>query len=316
MRFRYGIIFGFIVLCVSGLLVQLRWEPRFGHDDDITSVAFSLDGKCIASAGADRKIRIWNALSGHQVRVLRRQNIANSIAFSPDGETIAIAGFGFQIELWAWKCGQVRNSIRGGKKISATSSVAFSPNGKYLASGGQVCFLKGKPFADTVCLWAAEKGEALFKIPGQADNNHARSVAFSPEGNTLAVGCRDGSVRLFEVPGGTEDCKLEGHLGSVNCVTFSPDGALIAAAADSLWLKVEPSTRSPGERDSDLMKAAIILWDARSRTKKSMVPLGEVWLKCVAFSPTGQILAAGGSSVPSLMFSVGKRRRSWYLSPP
>ena len=56
------------------------------------------------------------------------------------------------------------------------------------------------------------------------------------------------------------------------------------------------------------MKAAIILWDARSRTKKSMVPLGEVWLKCVAFSPTGQILAAGGSSVH--LFDVVVRKEA------
>jgi WD40 repeat protein len=105
--------------------------------------------------------------------------------------------------------------------------VAFSPDGKSVASGSQ---------DKTVRLWDAATGEEKQKLEGHDD--YVSAVAFSPDGKTVASGSEDKTVRLWDVATDEERQKLEGHDGAVSAVTFSPDGKTVASGSHDRTVRV------------------------------------------------------------------------------
>ena len=134
---------------------------------------------------------------------------------------------GVENDLWTFwtKNGEKRNGL---KHEGVSLSVAFSPDGKTLASGG---------WDKTVRLWDVATGTEKKILRGHLDSIH--SVAFSPDGKTLASGGWDKTVRLWDVATGTEKKILRGHLDSIYSVAFSPDGKTLASGSSDgtvgLW---------------------------------------------------------------------------------
>ena len=202
-----------------------------GHTDNVSSVAFSADGKILATGSWDDTIRLWNPDTGqHLTTFSGHGDNVNAIAFTPNGETLASGSSDDTIKLWNSE-GLVRATLYG--HSGSVRTVAFSPDGEILASGSD---------DNTIRLWNPTTGQPIAALEGHAAS--VRSVAFSPDGTTLASGSWDGSVRLWD-PTTKEYLKtFYGHSYGVNAVAFSSDGTTLASGSGDgtilLW-EIEPA---------------------------------------------------------------------------
>jgi WD40 repeat protein len=229
-----------------------------GHSSEVVSVAFSPDGKTLASGSWDKTIKLWDVATGAELRALTgHSTYVISVAFSPDGKTLASASYD-TIRLWNVASGAQLRMLTG---HSAVYSVAFSPNGKTLASGSN---------DKTIRLWDMGSGAELRALTGHSSAVY--SVAFSPDGKTLASGSWDNTIKLWDTSSGTELHTLTGHSSAVNSVAFSPDGKTLASGS---WDKT------------------IRLWDASSGIELQTLTGHSSAVYSVAFSPDGKTLASG-----------------------
>ncbi len=195
-------------------------EPRvlLGHADKVWDVAFSPDGKRIASAGHDQTIKVWDVRARKELLWLRGHDGAVlSVCFSPDGSKIVSASADGTVKVWDSQGGEATLTFKGHSE--GVLCVRFSPDGKQIASAGA---------DNTVRLWNAQTGKPELTLVG-----HSRSViglSFSPDGKRLASGSADGTVRVWETQTGKLLLCLEGNAGSISSVCFSPDGGRIASA--------------------------------------------------------------------------------------
>ncbi len=157
------------------------------NSTSITSMAFSPDGKRLASGSSDGTVTLWDVPREKKPRtLLGHTREVDSVAFSSDGKQLASGSMDKTVKLWNTETGkEIPTSMR---QDGTVFSVAFSPDGKRLASGSK---------DGTVKLWNTETGEKICTLPGHSES--VNSVAFSPDGKQLASGSSDGNVRIWEV---------------------------------------------------------------------------------------------------------------------
>ena len=251
-----------------------------GRSNSVDSVAFSPDGRTLATVLGDNKVRLWDAASGLRLHVLKgHSDTFISVAFSPDGRTVATGSSDGTTWFWDATTGSRKPHMLNGFS-DAVSSVAFSPNGRMVATGSR----DGK-----ARLWNAGTGRRLRVLEGHS--SWIQDVAFSPDGHTVATGSSDDSARLWDVATGRELHVLVGHTHVVSSVAFSPDGRTVATGS---W---DGSAR---------------LWDAAAGAAGHELRVLEGYqdrVASVAFSPDGRTVATGSEDGKARLWDAGTGRR-------
>ena len=230
------------------------------HTHRVNSVAFSPDGRTIASGSDDETIHLWDGITGRHIRTLvEHERDINDVAFSPDGRIIAGGSDDDHIHLWDASTGNHIRTLEG--HTHRVNSVAFSPDGRTIASGSD---------DDTLRLWDAATGNDIQTLEGHT--NRVNSVAFSPDGRTIASGSDDETIHLWDGITGRHIRTLVEHERDINDITFSPDGSIIAGGSDD---------------------DHIHLWNASTGNHIRTLEGHTDWVNSVAFSPDGRIIASG-----------------------
>ena len=279
-----------------------------GHMADVSSVAFSPDGKLILSGARvpDRTLKLWDAASGKLIRSWEAHTLGvAAAAFSPDGAQLVSGGEdetrpGHTLKLWDAASGQLIRvfEVRGAR----VTSVAFSPDGGRLLSGNDDKALQ---------LWDAASGQLIRTFTGHS--GEVKAVAFSPDGTRLLSGGKGkGALKLWDAASGQLIRTFE-TTGWVNSVAFSPDGARLLTgdggraklwdAASGQLLHTFTGTRgigleavafSPDGTHLLTRGVALKLWDAATgRLVRTFEPTRPV--NSVAFSPDGTHMLSGGA---------------------
>lgn len=211
---------------------EKRLEWLIGYD--VSACAYSPDGKTLAVASLQSltSVSLWDAQTHKLIRRLpKKMTNTFCVAFSPDGKTLAVgtsSHFGgdrdanydsYVVVLWDWRTGRRLRSLR--RHGGTIRSVAFAPDGKLIASGGDDV---------TVKLWNAQTGALMRALP--LKSNYCGKVAFSPDGKTIAAAGE--LVFLWDSATG----KLNRTLPGSQTLAFSPDGRTLSTADDGqvkLW---------------------------------------------------------------------------------
>jgi eukaryotic-like serine/threonine-protein kinase len=242
-----------------------------GHKGRVTSVAFSPDGKTLASGGYDKTLRWWDVATGKELLPsTEHESEVHTLAFSPDGALLASGAR--DGTLYLWRPSTKESVLRIQAHTEAVQAVAFSPDGKTVASGGR----------DTaVRLWDAASGNEKRHLRGH--EKPVSSLAFSHDGRFLASSGDDETVRFWDLSSGMERAKGIGHEGPVRSIAFSPDGKLLAS----------------GGRDK-----RVFLWRVPTGEKVGEMSRHEGSIQSVGFSHDGTLLATGGYASIVRLFEV------------
>lgn len=196
-----------------------------GHQERVSTLCFSPDGRTLLSGGWDEVLKLWSMDTGECLReFVGHQDWIPCAAFTPDGAQI-LAGSQDAINVWDCREGKLVRRLSG--HDSQVMAVAVHPAGGIALSGS---------VDQTVRVWSLADGIELLCLTGH--NNWVTAVDFSPDGRFAASGSWDKTIRLWEVETGECLGVFEGHTGEVTWVGFDPDSRYLLSAGNDETLRL------------------------------------------------------------------------------
>ncbi len=225
------------------------------------SLAFSPDGKILASGGHDNRIRLWDPDTGKETRILEGHKASvYCIAFSGDGKLLVSGSEDTELRLWDVETGAEQRRFQG--HTAPVYRIALSPNGKLLASGCGAGMLR---------LWDTETGKMIRTL--SSDTHVVHALAFSPDGKYLAFHKRwDEGIQLVDMAEGKLVRTFEGHKKSVEELIFAADGRTLFSCS---------------------MDNTIRSWDVASGKELRRYGDGKKNVRCLALAPNGKTITYG-----------------------
>jgi WD40 repeat protein/DNA-binding SARP family transcriptional activator len=234
---------------------------------DVLAIDVSPDGSLVAAANANGAAGIWDSETGQEQRAIAASERVVDVAWSPQGDALAMAN--------GTDPGRVTVVDRSGEELAVLreepgagfGSVAFSRDGRLLATGGTIIG-QDQIFSAEVKVWDWERGEVVRTIEGPAD----RAVVFNPTRPRIATPADDGRiVEIWNAASGHKTATLTGHTAVVWDVAFAPDGSTLATAG---------------------LDGTVRLWDPDTGEQLLVLRGHEGVVTSVAFSPDGSMLAS------------------------
>lgn len=235
-----------------------------GHSSWIYGVPITADGMLASVSGS--MILFWNLDTQELDSVFEgHTDIILSISLSADSKTLASGSLDKTVCLWDLETKELICTLA--KRKDPIYSVALSPDNKLLASGGENKYKTAEGQKTTIYLWSLDSKELIRTFIGH--DLRVNSLAFSPDGKTLASGSNDNTVRLWDVNSGKQLYVLKEHPGTVQMVAFTPDGRSLISSGSG----------------------GINFWKVQTGELQQRIAEQSEHTRCFAIDPTGQLLA-------------------------
>ncbi|MEV5443948.1 AAA family ATPase [Streptomyces sp. NPDC052644] len=237
--------------------------PLDGHTDTVRDVAWSPDGRLIATASRDGTARIFDAAGGRCLHVLPTPGAAmvEGVAWSPDAARVATVGREHVVRVWNARTGDPQHVLTGAGDVCR--QVAWSPDARWIAATAR---------DGAVRVWEAETGRLAHELRGHSGD--VWGVAWSPDSSRLATASHDQTARVWDLGRGETVTVLDGHTDFVEGVAWSPDGRHVATGSGDHTMR---------------------LFDADSGDLRLLVRGHTDYVWNVAWSPDGRLLASASS---------------------
>ncbi|MGI5240909.1 Hsp70 family protein [Dactylosporangium sp. CA-139066] len=254
-----------------------------GHTGAVNTVAWSPDGKTIATSSVDHTARLWNAATGQPIATLTgHTNSVGKIVYSPDGESVVTVSGDATIRLWNAANGQPIDTYHGSAFIIST--VVFSRDGGLLATGSL-----GE---NGIRLWSTATRAQVREIVTEPTvtsglPHFVSAIAFSRDGRTVATASSNGPIRLWEVSSGNRSAEFASQPGRVHAMLSAPDGTTLLTASD-------------GDHD-----VTVSVWSVPGGEQKATFRAGDANnIETYAFSPDGRLFATAGKEGDITLWDV------------
>ncbi len=269
--------------------LQAARHAATAAEQPIRAVAFSPDGSLVLTAGDDQTIHTWSTENGAACDVLKGHHAAVSgLIFAPNGDLVSIAADNSALA-WnltpEWKVERTIGTGEAGSPLTdRVNAVAFSPDGKQLATGS------GEPSrGGEIKLWDVATGQLRHDFP-KVHSDAVLSLAFSPDGQLLASGAADKMARITEIATGKLIRNFEGHTHHVLGVSWSADGRTLATAGADGMVKI---------------------WDVTTGDKKKNIEGYDKEVTAVSFvgASTNLVTSSGDNKVRLVRIDGGEVRQ-------